>query len=49
LHGVFVALFQVQVAVFFITLEDALALQKAGNPVADKEHVLGEMFASLSD
>jgi hypothetical protein len=34
LHGVLIRIIQIQVTVFFITLEDALALQKASNPVA---------------
>ena len=38
LHRVFVALFQVQVTVFFIALKDSLSLQKSSNPVADRMH-----------
>jgi hypothetical protein len=44
LHRVFVALFQFQVAVFFITLEDTLALQKADNPVADSMYQLSQFL-----
>jgi len=35
-HRVFVALFQVQVTVFFISLNNPLTLQKIGYPVADR-------------
>ncbi|ODJ86376.1 hypothetical protein CODIS_34360 [Candidatus Thiodiazotropha endolucinida] len=38
LHRIFVALFQVQVTVFFIPLQDAFTLQKSGHTVADRMH-----------
>ena len=37
-HGVFVALFQVQVTVFFLAFQDTFSLQVSGNPVADRMH-----------
>jgi hypothetical protein len=40
LHGIFVTLLQIQVAVFFIVLKDSLSLQESGNPVADHMHQL---------
>jgi hypothetical protein len=35
LHGVFIHAFQLQVAVFFVTLQYTLALKKASYAVAD--------------
>lgn len=47
LHGVLIRIIQIQVTVFFITLEDVLALQKAGNPVADRMHQLYQFLLFL--
>ena len=44
LHGVLVALFHVQVTVFLIAFQDSFALQKPGNPVADRMHQLRQFL-----
>ena len=44
LHGVFVALFQVQVTVFFIALKDSFAFQKPSHAVADRMHQLRQFL-----
>ena len=44
LHGVFIHAFQLQVAVFLVTLQYTLAFKKAGYAVADSVDKYGEFF-----
>jgi len=44
LHGVFIHAFQLQVAVFLVTLQYTLAFKKPGYAVADSVDEYGEFF-----
>jgi hypothetical protein len=44
LHGIFIHAFQLQVAVFCVTLQYTLAFKKAGYAVADSVDEYGEFF-----